>query len=124
MSRLKVLCVDDDEDIRDVATLSLQVDADLEVRSEYSGATALITATGWSPDVILLDVIMPAMDGPATLAHLRENTATASIPVIFMTARATPRDLVQYAKMGAIDVIPKPFDPVTLAATVRRMVGR
>jgi CheY-like chemotaxis protein len=124
MTKLKVLCVDDDEDTRDVATMSLQVDADMEVRSESSGATALITAAGWKPDIILLDVMMPIMDGPATLGHLRENPATASIPVIFLTARAAPRDLVQYAKIGASDVIPKPFDPMTLAATVRGMVGR
>jgi two-component system OmpR family response regulator len=123
MNRLKVLCVDDDEDIGEMITMSLELDPGMEVRSGSSGATALILAAEWNPDVILLDVMMPTMDGPSTLAHLRENPATENIPVIFMTARARPSDLLEYAAMGVNDVIPKPFDPFDLAVRVRLKVA-
>jgi CheY-like chemotaxis protein len=124
MNKLKVLCVDDHRDIRRVATAGLELDLDMDVRSESSGVAALLTAAQWQPDVILLDVMMATttMDGPATLVHLRKNTRTARIPVIFVTARAQPQDLLRYAGLGATDVIPKPFNPMTLASKVRGMI--
>ena len=76
----------------------------------------------WNPDVILLDVMMPVMDGPATLSRLRANPMTADIPVIFMTARAQARELDRFRSIGAVGVIAKPFDPMTLAASVRRQL--
>jgi CheY-like chemotaxis protein len=124
MSKFKVLCVDDDMVIREVAMMSLEDDPDIDARSESSGGAALITAAQWEPDAILLDVKMPAMDGLATLAHLRGNAATAAIPVILLTGAAQPADLVRYIELGIIDVIPKPFDPTKLATLVRGMVGR
>jgi HPt (histidine-containing phosphotransfer) domain-containing protein len=77
----------------------------------------------WMPDIMLLDVMMPVMDGATTLASLRSNPRTADIPVVFMTARAQSRELDLFRSLGAIGVIPKPFDPMTLAASVRAHVG-
>lgn len=119
MSALRVLHVDDEPDIRELVEISLALDPDLSVKSCGCGGDALVTAPDWSPDIILLDVMMPVMDGPQTLAHLRELQKTANIPVVFMTARAQTRELAQFLSLGAIGVIPKPFDPMTLAGTVR-----
>jgi len=76
-------------------------------------------AAEWSPELILLDVMMPRMDGPATLAQLRKNPRTSGIPVLFMTARAQTREVEQFIALGAQGVISKPFDPMTLADEVR-----
>ncbi len=123
MRPLKVLCVDDEADIREVAMLALELDPDIEVRSESSGAAGLATAAAWQPHAILLDVMMPSMDGPTTLLQLRGDDATKDIPVIFITARAQPREIDAFIKQGAREVITKPFDPMTLAAEVRRRIG-
>ncbi len=120
---LKVLYVDDEPDIREVATLALGLDPDFEVRSEASGAAGIATAAAWRPDAILLDVMMPSMDGLATLVQLRGNAATRDIPVIFVTARAQSREIAAFIKQGARKVITKPFDPMTLAADVRRSIA-
>lgn len=76
-----------------------------------------------APDVILLDVMMPGLDGPTVFARLRERPVTARIPVIFMTAKVQTHELARYEALGAIGIIPKPFDPMTLADQVRRLVG-
>jgi CheY-like chemotaxis protein len=123
MSAVRVLHVDDEPDIREVVELSLSLDPDLKVRSCSSGGDALATAGAWLPDLILLDVMMPLMDGPTTLTHLRQSPKTADIPVVFMTARAQPRELEHFVSLGAEGVIAKPFDPMTLAAAVRNYVG-
>jgi CheY-like chemotaxis protein/HPt (histidine-containing phosphotransfer) domain-containing protein len=122
MTALRILHVDDEPDIREVVELSLGLDPDFTVRSCGSGREALAVAADWQPDFILLDVMMPAMDGPETLVQLRENARSASIPVIFMTARAQARELDRFRSLGAVGVIPKPFDPMTLAASVRSYV--
>lgn len=119
----RVLHVDDEPDIREVVELSLSLDPDLQVRSCGSGGDGLATAAAWSPHLILLDVMMPSMDGPTTLTHLRQNPRTADIPVVFMTARAQPRELEHFVSLGAEGVIAKPFDPMTLAASVRNYIG-
>jgi two-component system OmpR family response regulator len=119
MTTLRVLHVDDEPDIREVVEISLGLDPDFETRSCASGREALAVSADWSPDLILLDVMMPVMDGPATLARLRDNVRTAAIPVVFMTARAQTREIDLFRSLGAIGVIPKPFDPMTLAASVR-----
>lgn len=117
---LKILHVDDEPDIREVAAISLEMDADMDVRSAASGAAALeILAGGWSPDVILLDVMMPALDGPGTLVKLRALPGHDATPVIFMTARAQAREQNRFMDLGAIGVITKPFDPMSLARQVR-----
>jgi CheY-like chemotaxis protein len=119
MMALRILHVDDEPDIRELVHMSLSLDADLAVKSCSCGSEALIAAAEWSPDIILMDVMMPIMDGPATLQHLRGNGATARIPVVFMTARAQTRELTHFLSLGAAGVISKPFDPMTLAGAVR-----
>lgn len=122
MNSVRVLHVDDEPDIREVVEMSLGLDPEFAVRSCASGSDAL-TATGdWPPDVILLDVMMPVMDGPTTLKHLRERPGTVNTPIVFMTARAQAREIEQFVSLGAAGVIPKPFDPMTLAVSVRAFV--
>ena len=122
MTELRVLHVDDEPDIREVVEISLGLDPDLLTQSCASGQEALVAAADWAPDIILLDVMMPVMDGPATLAGLRQNARTAGIPVVFMTARAQAREVDRVRSLGAVGVIAKPFDPMTLAASVRSYV--
>lgn len=122
MSSLRVLHVDDEPDIREVVEMSLGLDPELQVRSCPSGADALATSAQWPPDLILLDVMMPSMDGPTTLKRLRERPQTTHTPIVFMTARAQAREIETFVAMGAAGVIPKPFDPMTLAGAVRRYV--
>jgi two-component system OmpR family response regulator len=120
MSPLHVLHVDDEPDIRAIVEMSLQRDPDVTVQGCASGADALKVAREGAPDLILLDVMMPGMDGPTMLGHLRESPITANIPVVFMTARAQTREIEHFRSLGAAGVISKPFDPMTLAVAVRR----
>jgi CheY-like chemotaxis protein len=122
MTVFRVLHVDDDPDIREVAEISLGLDPEIVLRSCASGEAALAAAESWAPDVMLLDVMMPVMDGVATLAKLRSNPRTADIPVVFMTARARSRELDLLHSLGAVGVIPKPFDPMMLAALLRGFI--
>jgi CheY-like chemotaxis protein len=125
MSALKLLYVDDEPDIREVATFSLEIDPEIEVRTASSGAEALSTldSGAFTPDVILLDVMMPDMDGPTTLSNIRQREALQSTPVIFITARAQPHERAAFLEKGAIGVITKPFDPMTLAQDVRTLLA-
>lgn len=119
MSAVRILHVDDEPDIREIVDLSLGLNPDFEVRAAACGADAIAIAAEWSPFLILLDVMMPGMDGPTTLTHLRKDPRTADIPVLFMTARAQEREVQQFIALGAQGVISKPFDPMTLAFLVR-----
>jgi CheY-like chemotaxis protein len=119
MNSIRILHVDDEPDIREIVDLSLGLNPDFQVRSCASGEEALAAVAEWSPSLILLDVMMPRMDGPTTLSHLRKNPRTCAVPVFFMTARAQPREVEQFIALGAQGVISKPFDPMTLAFTVR-----
>ena len=119
MTEIQVLHVDDEPDIREVVAMSLELDSGFSVRSCASGEEGLAAARDSAPDLILLDVMMPVMDGPETLALLRENPATAAIPVVFMTAMAQKTDLAHLKSLGAVGVIIKPFDPLELAKQVR-----
>jgi two-component system OmpR family response regulator len=122
MPRLRVLYVDDEPDIREVVELSLGLDPSIWVRSCVSGKEAIAIAAEWPPDIILCDVVMPVMDGPATLARLRQCPQTADTPFVFMTSRAQARELECFKSLGAAGVIVKPFDPMTLADTVRSLL--
>jgi CheY-like chemotaxis protein len=124
MTPVRVLHVDDEPDIREVVEMSLGLDPGFSTRNCSSGQEALGVAADWVPDIILLDVMMPVMDGAATLARLQGNPLTVDIPVIFMTARAQSRELDLFRSLGAVGVIPKPFDPMTLAASVRAYIER
>jgi CheY-like chemotaxis protein len=122
MTKLRILHVDDEPDIRAVVELSLGLDSSFTVQSCPSGGEGLAAVAECPPDLILLDVIMPGMDGPTTLARLQENPHTAAIPVVFMTARAQTREIELFLSLGAVGVIAKPFDPMMLAALVRQYV--
>ena len=115
----RILYVDDEADIRDIAAMSLELDPQFEVRTASSGVDALPLAAEWKPDLILLDVMMPVMDGPTTFARLREQPETAQTPVVFITARTQAQEVEGFKALGAKGVIAKPFDPMSLAATVR-----
>jgi len=117
-----VLHIDDDSDILEVVAASLGLDPQFVVRDCRSGADGLTVAAEWRPDVILLDVMMPVMDGPSTLRRLRETPQTADIPVVFMTARAQTSDIEQFKSLGTAGVITKPFDPMKLAPSVRNYI--
>jgi CheY-like chemotaxis protein len=119
MTAYRILHVDDEPDIREIVDMSLGLNAEFEVRACACGADAIAMAAEWSPFLILLDVMMPGMDGPTTLKHLRQDPRTADIPVLFMTARAQEREVQQLIALGAHGVISKPFDPMTLAFAVR-----
>jgi CheY-like chemotaxis protein len=119
MTDIRILLVDDEPDIREVVDVSLGLDPEFKTRACASGADALVTAAEWSPSIILLDVMMPLMDGPTTLANLRKNPRTAHIPVVFLTARTQTDEIEQYISLGAQGVLSKPFNPMTLAASVR-----
>ena len=119
MNTLRVLCIDDEPDICEVVAISLGLDPEFEVRVCASGKDGLAAVAEIRPDLILLDVMMPNMDGPMTLEHLRENPQTGDIPVVFMTASVQKRELERFKSLGVVGVIAKPFDPITLAALVR-----
>jgi CheY-like chemotaxis protein len=120
----RILHVDDDPDIREIVELSLTLDPMFTVLSCADASEALGTAAAWGPDLMLCDVMMPVMDGPALVARLRKSSGTANIPVVFMTARAQPREIDHFMSLGAVGVIVKPFDPMTLAETVRGYLRR
>ncbi|RWG76284.1 response regulator [Mesorhizobium sp.] len=119
----RILYVDDEDDIREIAQMSLELDPQFEVRSCASGVEALTDAADWQPDLILLDVMMPDMDGPETLQRLAGSPLTASIPVVFITARTQTHQVERYLAMGAVGVIAKPFDPMVLAGEVRKLLS-
>ena len=123
MSTRRILVIDDEEDIREVAKLSLEMLGGWEVLLARSGAEGLATAQAENPDTILLDVMMPEMDGPSTFRKLQENPATQKIPVIFMTAKVQAADQRRFKSLGATSVIAKPFDPVQLASLVSAALG-
>jgi CheY-like chemotaxis protein/HPt (histidine-containing phosphotransfer) domain-containing protein len=116
----RILHVDDDPLMRDVVELALNFESEFVVMSCESGEEALAAVPGWEPDLIIVDVMMPGMDGPALLARLREKPDSAKIPVIFITARCPPAERERLMALGAIAVISKPFYPVKIAETVRR----
>ena len=118
MTIFRIRYVDDEPDIRDIVELSLALDPTLSVRTCASGVEAITVAVDWRPDMILCDVMMPVMGGPATLARLRENPCTVDIPVIFMTARAQKKELEYFESLGVLSVIAKPFDPMSLSDMV------
>jgi CheY-like chemotaxis protein len=118
----KILYVDDEDDIREIAKISLELEPDFEVRLSSSGERAIDEAATWQPDLVLLDVMMPGMDGPETLRQLAAGQRTSAIPVAFVTARTQTHQVERYLAMGAVGVIPKPFDPMQLACEVKELL--
>ena len=117
----RILFVEDDPDIRFVAKMALEAVVGLTVIACASGQEELTAAVQAKADLLLLDVMMPGMDGPSTLKALREMPATANTPAIFMTAKAQAAEVATYKALGALDVIAKPFDPMDLSAQILRI---
>jgi two-component system, OmpR family, response regulator len=117
----RVLYVEDEANIRAVGVFSLEEVGGFIVEPAESGQEALKKAGSFEPDLILLDVMMPGMDGIATFKALRARVDTSQVPVIFMTAKVQPHEVQGYKDLGAIAVIAKPFDPVTLPDEVRAL---
>ncbi|OJH40756.1 response regulator [Cystobacter ferrugineus] len=118
----KVLLVDDEDDIRTIGQVSLSRVGGWQTVLASSGADALAKAAAERPDLILLDVMMPGMDGPTTLARLRAQESTATTPVIFMTAKIQKQEVARYLELGAVGVIGKPFNPLTLPTDIKKLL--
>ncbi len=117
----RIMMVEDEPDIQMVAKVALEVVGGFSVEMCSSGPEALERVRTINPDLILMDVMMPGMDGPSTLKRLRAAPETARFPIIFMTAKIQSHEISKYKEIGALGVIPKPFDPMTLAVTVKAL---
>ena len=117
----RIMYVDDEPDVRKVAKISLELVGKFELCLCGSGREAIAQAQQFKPDLILLDVMMPEMDGPTTLSALRKIEAIASTPVIFITAKAQQAEIRRYHELGAIDIITKPFQPMQLPDRLRKL---
>lgn len=122
MSR-RVLVIDDEADIRTISRLSLERVGGWKVLDADSGRRGIEVAEREHPDAILLDVMMPGMDGPQTIEELKAHEATTGIPVLFLTAKLQPADCERYHGLGAAGVLSKPFDPMTLPDEVAKALG-
>ena len=121
---MKILHIDDEPDIREITALALGIDPDIDLTSCASGQSAIeALRRGLQPDAILLDVMMPGLDGPGTLEQVRAIPGFVDTPVIFMTARAQAQEQARFIGLGAVGVIIKPFDPMTLAGQVRDILA-
>lgn len=119
----RILIIDDEDDIREVAALSLESIGGWKVDTASSGSQGLARAAAYKPDAILLDVMMPGMDGPSTFRELRKNPHTAKIPVLLLTAKVQSSDQERFAQLGAEAVLSKPFDPLTLSSQIAEILG-
>jgi two-component system OmpR family response regulator len=117
----KVMLVEDDDDIRTVAGMALEMVGGLTVRACGSGEEALAAVAEFAPQLVVLDVMMPGMNGPEVLVRLRAQDATADIPVVFLTAKAHREEVERLRALGVLDVVAKPFDPMTLADTIKAL---
>jgi CheY-like chemotaxis protein len=120
----RILLVEDDPDIREASVLLLSEVASFHVRACASATEALQCAPAFGPDLILLDVMMPGLHGEEAFTAFRQMPETEATPVIFLTAKVQPGEIIQYRKLGALGVIPKPYDPDTLAETIQGMWDR
>jgi len=117
----KILLADDEADIRTICTMALETIGGFEVKTCASGQGVLDCIDEFAPDLVVLDVMMPELDGPNTLIKLKEDRATATTPVVFLTARNRPEDVRHYQDLGALAVVSKPFDPMTLSRTMQEI---
>jgi CheY-like chemotaxis protein len=119
----RILLVDDEADIREVAKLSLEAVGGYDVVTASSGREGMAIAAAGRPDAILLDVMMPDLDGPSTVRLLRQDERTRDIPVVLVTAKVQAADRRQFEALGVAAVLAKPFDPMTLSDEVARALG-
>lgn len=117
----KILYAEDEPDIQSIAQMALEMMGGYTLKVCQNGQEAVDEAEAFAPDLILLDVMMPLMDGPTALQEIRKIPALAETPVIFMTAKVQHQEVEDYKALGAIDVIPKPFDPMTLPEAVKSL---
>jgi two-component system OmpR family response regulator len=120
----RILHVEDEADIRTIAKLTLEAIGGFEVESCESGPDAIARMATFKPDLLLLDVMMPGMDGPMTLSELRKLPEGAATPAVFMTAKAQSHEIAKFCELGAIDVVTKPFDPQTLCDHLKEIWRR
>ena len=120
---MRLLCADDEEDIRTILQLALSLDPELEVELVDSGEAALMRARSGSFDAIVLDGMMPGLDGYETCRRLKADPSTAAVPVVFLTAKTQRAEVEQALMIGAVACLMKPFDPMTLAAELRAALG-
>jgi len=123
MSQKRILLVDDENDIREVAAISMQAVGGWQVSSAGGGREAVAKALAEQPDAILLDVMMPDLDGPATFKLLQEDDRTRDIPVILLTAKAQAADRRSFDELGVAGVLSKPFDPMSLPDQVAALLA-
>jgi CheY-like chemotaxis protein len=123
MLRKRILVIDDDDDVREVAALALETAGDFDILTADNGRTGLAQAIRQHPDLILLDVMMPELDGPSTFRLLRQGERTCDIPVIFLTAKVQAADRRSLTLLGANGLISKPFDPLRLADQVAEIAS-
>lgn len=123
MTTRRVLIIEDDHDIRQLTQFSLEMVASWEVFAAAAGKEGLVLAETEQPDAILLDVMMPDMDGPAVFERLQANERTREIPTIFLTAKVQAAERRRLSDLGAVAVIAKPFDPMTLPGQVAEALG-
>lgn len=119
----RILFIEDQEDIQAVARIALETVGGFTVEVCSSGEEGLAKAPAFKPDLLLLDVMMPGLDGPSTLEALRRQPDTAATPVIFMTAKVQPAEVDSLLNLGARGVISKPFDPMTLADEIKNILS-
>jgi CheY-like chemotaxis protein len=121
----RILIIDDEDDIREVAALSLEATAGWEILTANCGADGIRAAieADPAPDAILMDVMMPGMDGPTTFRQMQQNPAIAGIPVVLLTAKVQGVDQRRFAGIGVAGVLFKPFDPLTLASQICEVLG-
>lgn len=118
-----IMCVDDEQDILSVARLSLETVGGFQVSCCNSGLEALDNVLQIKPDLILMDVMMPQMGGPATLQKMKEMNGLEHVPIVFMTARVQPAEVEEYLRMGATAVVHKPFDPMLLSGQIAEILN-
>ncbi|MDP2169354.1 MAG: response regulator [Rhodocyclaceae bacterium] len=118
---LKIMYVDDEADIRTIVQFALEDEEDFVLKICASGQEALDTVADYRPDLVLLDVMMPGMDGPTALQRLHAQPGLGQLPIAFVTAKVQPQEVAHLKALGAVDVIAKPFDPMALADHVRSL---
>lgn len=119
----RILIIDDEDDIREIAALSLEATAGWKIMTAGSGIEGINMAIAEQPDAILMDVMMPGMDGPTTFRTMQQNPAIANIPVLLLTAKVQSVDQRRFASLGVAGVLLKPFDPLTLASQISEALG-
>lgn len=123
MTKKSILLIDDEETIQEVVQVGIEIESGWQVAIASSGAEGIDLAQSQQPDVILLDVMMPEMDGIDTLSQLKSNQKTSAIPVIFLTTKAQAEEKNQFQSLGVVDVITKPFNSMTLASQIAKILG-